>query len=40
MKMRRRTKMSRRHSKRNFKRGTRVHKRNLRLGPMRGGIRA
>lgn len=37
--MAKRHKMSRRGSRRNFRRGTRVKGKNLRSGPMRGGIR-
>lgn len=39
--MKRRSKLSRKSSKKIFKRGAkRVHKKNMRLGVMRGGIRA
>lgn len=31
--------MSRKHSKKVFRRGTKVHKRNVPIMPMRGGIR-
>jgi len=37
--MRRRHKMSRRHSRKSFRRGTRVHRRNGAGFAMRGGIR-
>lgn len=37
--MKRRTKMSRKGSKRNFTRGSRVKSKNYRSGAMRGGIR-
>jgi hypothetical protein len=37
--MKRRSKMSRKGSKRNFKSGARVQNRNYKTGSMRGGIR-
>lgn len=37
--MRKRKKLSRRRSKRVFRKGARFHKRNMRAAPMRGGIR-
>lgn len=37
--MARRTRMTRRQSRRNFRRGTRVNGRNATRRPMRGGIR-
>lgn len=38
--MAKRSKMSARRSRRNFAKGTRTHVKNLRMNPMRGGIRA
>lgn len=35
----RRRRMSRRQSKRNFRKGARFHRKNLRAQPMRGGYR-
>lgn len=35
----RRHKLSPRQNKRNFRKGTRFHKKNLRAAPMRGGFR-
>lgn len=41
MRFKKRFKLSRKHSKRSFTKGARrVHPRNVRLNPMRGGIRA
>ena len=37
--MRKRNKMSRRRSRKTFKKGTRVHRKNYKSAPMRGGIR-
>jgi len=37
--MKKRHKMSRHHSKHSFKKGARVHGRNVHVTPMRGGIR-
>lgn len=37
--MKNRRRMSRHASKRNFRRGARFHKKNLRASPMRGGFR-
>lgn len=37
--MKNRKRMNRRHSKRNFRKGARFHKKNLRAMPMRGGFR-
>jgi len=34
-----RVKLSRRHSRRNFRKGHKVHRRNVHKHPMRGGIR-
>lgn len=39
MAYRRRSRMSRRRSRRSFTRGSRVHRRNMRAAPMRGGFR-
>lgn len=39
MRHRRRHKLTRKASKRSFKKGSRVHRKNMRLAPMRGGIR-
>lgn len=38
--MAKRFKLSGKASRRNFGKGTRTHVKNLRMGPMRGGIRA